>query len=368
MQQGISNDEAIELRRESLRVREADPTIEPSQLAAGYNNLGTSLQYAAEFDQALPWFEKALAINRAQGYRYGIAMNLLNIGQTQGYQGRWREAAGVLAESRENFAGIHIERHASLVILLIEQCRIAGELEQWALIDESCEALVQMAREVNGANHTKYAGALNRRAAGALAYGRLDDALHDFDAARAVIARIEGDRSFATELVDSVQARYWLERGDHAQLRDVMLAMLDPAREQRIKVVGKQLQRAQLLLACQLAPAPGCAAYEIAAIDEIMRSPGYRQHAQRLWASSLLAEVELLRGEPDAARGRLQLALRDYADALGPQHSRVAEAQLLLARALDALGDREGATQQRARAGLIIDGLPASHRLNASTR
>ena len=70
MDQGIDPERAILLKRESLRLLEADPRADAEDVTTAYNNLGAAYQYARDYAQAQHWYEQALARDPALARRY----------------------------------------------------------------------------------------------------------------------------------------------------------------------------------------------------------------------------------------------------------------------------------------------------------
>src|SRR5262252_4659609 len=71
----------------------------PGLLATALMNVGVHLSDAGLADRAIPYYEEALAINRALGNPQGIAMCLVNLGDRARARGDLAEAAVRLGEA-----------------------------------------------------------------------------------------------------------------------------------------------------------------------------------------------------------------------------------------------------------------------------
>jgi len=359
MEQGIDPQRAISLKLEALQLREADPRASPDDLSAGYSNLGAAYQYAGDYTHALHWYAKALALDRSHsGDSRDTATTLMNIGQVQSMAGRWVEGTASLREARSMFARIPIERHPSLVSLLIRLCGVETDLEA-AAADSTCAAALDMAREVHGASHPQYALALTRAARVDLLRGRNDAADAAFAHARAVVIAGGGEKQRLLGIIDAAQARAWWLAGDFERLRKAMLGWLD----HHPTSVGRVTALAMAALACRHAPAPECATSLVEEAEVALADPTLAQGLQRLLPRLALAEIAWLDDRPIPAIRATEAVLADVEPGLGDDHSIIVQARLLLAALHAQAGDSPATDQHSRHADAGLAGLPSTHPL-----
>jgi serine/threonine-protein kinase len=361
MDQGIDPQRAILLKRESLRLLEADPHADAEDVTTAYNNLGAAYQYARDYAQAQHWYEQALARDRAHnGESLGIATTLMNIGQVQTFAGRWREGAATLREARAMFARIPIERHPSLVSLMIRLCGVEGDLEEPSA-KATCVVAVDMAREVHGETHAQYAFALTRAARAHLAAGDVDTAEQAFATARAVAASNAGDRQRLDHAIDSAQSRLWWLTGDFERIRPAMLSLLADIPVSPVRATALALAA----LACRRAPAPDCDAALAAQAERALADPAYTDSLQRLPARVALGEIAWLDGNPASAITATEAVLARVEPELGAGHSMIVQTHLLLAALHAQAGAADAASRHADQASAGLARLPSGHPLQA---
>jgi serine/threonine-protein kinase len=369
MERGMPGQQAIALKHAALRERERDPRVTETDLATGYNNLGWSYQYSGAFDDALTWYAKALTINeRVRPQSRATAVNLLNIGLTLGYAGRWREALTTLEQSRANFAHLPLTQHPALAQNLAQLCRIHTELEQFDAAQLRCDEAVAMSEAVQGPDHANTIWALSRRVETAYAAGRIADGDADLARAQAANARSSGDRNYNDTILDGVRARHLRAQRKAVELRDVALYLLSDASglSRRGKSPSEMHLEAYVAWGCALAPDPPCAGHGPARVHALFDDPRFVRSAQRLSAMNMLAEIALHEGRPSDAIAELRDAPERFAELLGAGHSQIALAHWLRAAAHERLGDTEAARAERTRARSLLDALPATHPLRLS--
>ncbi len=359
MDQGIDPERAIALKRESLRLLEADPHTDAEDLTTAYNNLGAAYQYARDYAQAQHWYEEALARDRVRsGDSLGTATTLMNIGQVETFAGRWREGAATLREARAMFARIPIERHPNLVSLMIRLCGVEGDLEDRGA-EATCAAAVDMAHDVHGETHAQYAFALTRAARALLAGGDVDAAEQAFAHAREVAASTAGDHQRLDHAIDSAQSRLWWLTGDFERIR---AAHLDrpagtPAPPSRAAAL------ALTALACRRAPAPDCDASLADEAERALAGPSRADNLQHFPARLALSEIAWLDGDTAPAIAEMEAMLARVEPELGTGHSMVVQTHLLLA-ALYA-SDADAASRHADQASAGLQQLPPGHPLHA---
>jgi serine/threonine-protein kinase len=358
MEQGIDPPRAIALKREALRLREADPDADAEDLTTAYNNLGAAYQYARDYTQARYWYERALA--RDRGDNLGAATTLMNIGQVETFAGHWREGAATLRDARAMFARIPVERHPNLVSLLIRLCGVEGDLEEQTA-PATCAAAVDMARDVHGETHAQYAFALTRAARAHLAAGDVQAAEAAFTSARAVAASTAGDHQRLDLAIDSAQSRLWWLTGDFERMRTAQLDRFagTPAPPSRAAAL------ALASLACRRAPAPGCDASLAGEAERVLADPSCANNFQCLPARLALAEIAWLDGTPEPAIAAAEDALAGGEVELGAGHSMIVQMHLLLAALHAEAGDSDAASRHADQASDGLAQLPSGHPLHA---
>jgi serine/threonine-protein kinase len=360
MDQGIDPERAILLKRESLRLLEADPRADAEDVTTAYNNLGAAYQYARDYAQAQHWYEQALARDRARnGESLGTATTLMNIGQVQTFAGRWRDGAATLREARAMFARIPIERHPNLVSLMIRLCGVEGDLEE-SSAKETCAVAVDMARDVHGETHAQYAFALTRAARAHLAAGDAVTAEHAFAKARAAAAGGAGDHRRIDHAIDSAESRLWWITGDFARIRPAMLRLLADIPVSPVRATALALAA----LACRRAPAPDCDASLAEQAERSLGDPMYADNVQRLPARLALGEIAWLDGNPAPAIAATEAVLARAEPELGAGHSMIVQTHLLLAALHAEVGDADAASRHADQASAGLARLPPEHPLH----
>jgi serine/threonine-protein kinase len=361
MDQGIDPRRAILLKRESLRVLEADPHADAEDVTTAYNNLGAAYQYARDYAQAQHWYEQALARDRARsGESLGTATTLMNIGQVQTFAGRWREGAATLRDARAMFARLPIERHPNLVSLMIRLCGVEGDLEEPSA-KATCAVAVDMARDVHGETHAQYAFALTRAARAHLAAGDVDMAEQVFANARAAAASSAGDHRRIDHAIDSAESRLWWLAGDFGRIRPAMLSLLADIPVSPARATASALAA----LACRRAPAPDCDASLAAQAERELADPTCTDNLQRLPALLALGEIAWLDGNPASAITATEAVLARVEHELGAGHSMIVQAHLLLAALHAQAGDADAASRHADQASAGLERLPSGHPLHA---
>lgn len=369
MHQGISGPEAIALKQEVLREREAEPNASRESLSTGYNNLGAAYQYAAQLDQALIWYRKAYAVDaEVQPNNAKAANALVNIGHVESFMGRWLESRNTLQQALAMYHLTPVDRNINLVSLLIRLCAVDADLEDIAAAKPICDQAVAMALDVGGQNELSHAMALTRRAGLKVVEGDLDAASTDYDKARSVIESSGANQRFNINIVNTSEARLWLLTSDYVRLRDAMLVIVDEAAKgQGGGANGFQpsagLQAAWAALACLHAPSPACGDERAAAASRKAEDPRNWNHPLWLATQIVLAKINLKQDQPQRAIDRIHLALGRIEPLIGHAHSWVAEAHLVNERAQIQLGNSKAARLEHEQAAAIIANLPNRHPL-----
>jgi hypothetical protein len=256
------------------------------------------------------------------------------------------------------FARIPIERHPSLVSLLIRLCGVEGDLEA-ATAASSCSAAVAMASEVHGDTHPQYALALARAARVDLMLGRNDAAEAGFAQARRVVMAGGGEHGRLLGIIDAAQARSWWLAGDFASLRAAMLGWLG----QHPTSVGRASALAMAALACRHAARSDCDPTLADQAGRALADPLQVQGLQRLLPRLALAEIAWLDNRPRPALAATRALLAQVEPDLGPSHSLVVQAHLLLAALNAQAGDAAAAARHEGLARTGLAELPPTHRL-----
>ncbi|MEP6882205.1 MAG: tetratricopeptide repeat protein, partial [Dokdonella sp.] len=369
MRQGISGDEAIALKQEVLREREADPNVTRESLATSYNNLGAAYQYATRLDDALIWYRKSYAIDvQDHPNSSRTANSLVNIGQIESHQGRWRDARETLQHALDLYRQTPVDRNISQVSLLIRLCAVETDLEEVSAAVPTCDQAVAMAMEVGGKKELNYAMALTRRAGLKVVEGNFGAAVSEYAAARQVIEESNADRRFNLNIVNNSEARMWLLKGDFPHLRDVMLELVDPVPDGEHKSPpglppAVMAQSAWAALACSHAPSPACGDHREATASAKAEDTRNWNHPLFLTTQIALAKIDLAKHKSQKAIERIHLALEHIEPLIGHGHSWVAEAHLVNELAQTQLGKSEAARLEHDQAAAIIVGLSPHHPL-----
>ena len=367
---GMTPGEAIALEREALDARLADPAATADDRATAYNNLGGAYAYAGDPAAAIPWYERALAVNvAATGESVDVASNLLNLGSALSQSGRWPQGLAKLHEARAMFERLGIESHPALVSLLLRLCGVETELEAFDDAAETCARAEAMTVDVHGDTHPLRAAAFVRRAALSSAHGDENAAEAGFAAARSIAAAIESEaaRRHLLAVVDAGQARHWWLTRDYPALRDAMLALVDdgPGQHPRLgsRAPGGFYFASLAARACRAAPVPACDRVADQTIEALLREAPALRSALRLPARIALGEALPESADPRAAAAALEDELDAVARALPPTHSLRAQAHLVLAALRERAGEQGRAAAHRAQAEAVLLALPETHLL-----
>jgi serine/threonine-protein kinase len=153
--------------------------------------------------------------------------------------------------------------------------------------------------------------------------------------------------------VDSELAGIDLLQGKPAVARALLPGAISGLRTRAWKV-PPLVAEARLLLACTQAPGPQCPNDLQAKVQRDLAGVATRSDPLLLWVHTLLAQVELLHGQPAQARTRLTQAIQRVSAELQPDHPRRLAAQLWLAVATAQAGDCHAAVAQAQAARAVI--------------
>ncbi|MBB5208177.1 serine/threonine-protein kinase [Chiayiivirga flava] len=365
----IPDEEAIAIRRESLRVREADPAATPDDIAVAWNNLGGVLEGARRYEEAADAFHRAYTLRHdALGDSVPAALSLANVGSVYTWTGDWRKSLAIMEQARAMYERAGTVRHPHLAALLVRMCDLYTLLQQLDAAHRACDAGSAMTLAAMGPDHNHHGMVSIRRALLALARGDDAAAAQHFVDARAHYARIGGTPDAQKSRVDLHEAARWRLLRQYVPLRDALRDALQ--RPGSAAHPAAPALYAWLALACAHAPDPSCGDTRRADAERSAAEARYAHSPHLLAAQTALAELDLRDGDAPRAVGRLERALADTAaDAtLPPDHAWIGEALLLLAQAHTQAGDDALAAAAHAQAQDILAALPAGHALRASVR
>jgi len=330
-------------------------------LASAYSHVGVIYHNMNSYDEALAWYAKAMAIDsQPTQENFSYANDLLRVGATHYWMGRWRTAKSEHDQALAMFDRLRPKNNSTRASLLTYLCDEAVALEEVDAAQAHCAATLKFAEANIGANHQQFATALIRSAWSRMLLGQLEIAESDLARARDILEHAQGNQSRIINAARLAEANLAYARHDFGQLRDLLAPLVGPDERQNQRAPRAF---AWFALACTRAPGAGCTDDAIRQAEEVLADKRFVRHPFQLPAQIALAEDELRRGEPQAAIDRVNKGLSAAQAEVGEQHSWIGQAHLILAIANDALNQTEIARTQRRAAEAIIAAQPDGHPL-----
>jgi len=114
-------DKAIEYYQRSLAIREK--VGDERGMSITFNNLGAIYQDKGDWDKAIDYYQRSLKIERKLGDIHGVANSCYNIGMLYCEQGKHRAAISLFEESLTILEKVGDEYHGQLVERALEEAR-----------------------------------------------------------------------------------------------------------------------------------------------------------------------------------------------------------------------------------------------------
>jgi eukaryotic-like serine/threonine-protein kinase len=358
---GVPEKELLPLASAALQEYESDPATRPRELSAAYSHLGVIHHNMNDYEQALAWYLKALDIDsKPSTENFSFAGDLLRIGATHFWMGRWHEALAEHQQALELFDRLRPGTHPNRTSLLTYLCDETVALEERESAQRYCTEVLDVAEKSFGKQHQQYAIALIRHAAAQIALGMTSEAPAELASAREILEHVEGNQSRIIKAALLLEGSLAYSRHEYAKLRELLRTLIGPSER-----TNQRAPRAfaWFALACSRAPAEGCMDDAVAQADSVLDDERFLNHPYQLPAQIALAEIELSAGRPQPAIDRIEAAVAIARPEIGESHSWMGQAQLIIAAAAASLDDQARARTETALADPIVAAQPPAHPL-----
>ncbi|MDQ2971626.1 MAG: tetratricopeptide repeat protein [Pseudomonadota bacterium] len=338
-------------------------------VGTGYNDLASALEALERYNEAIRMWRKTYQFELKHFGQYSNESTLALAGwaSAEYRDGHWTLAHNLFTQALAMYARIGGRPQITQVYAAQKACALAGLRADRASALNRCKLARTLSATAFGANSPLHGDSLEATAFGDVELGDLHGARDQFEQARKLYGNTPANR-MRNGRVDSELAGIALLEGKPAVARELLPGAIAGLRTRAYKM-PPLIAEARLLLACTQSPGPQCHGDLKSTVEQDLAEVAGRGDPLLLWAHTLLAQVELQRGEPGLARARLTHAIQRVSGELQPAHSRRLEAQLWLAVAAARMGDCAYATAQAQAATAIMDANDlASHPLLAGAR
>jgi len=346
---------ALELSREALAERIAAWGPDDPRVGIGYNDLASALEGLERYGEASRMWRKTYEFELAHFGRYSNESTLALAGwaSAEYRAGHWTHAHELFTQALTMYARIGGRPQITRVYAAQKACVLDGlRADRIAALDD-CKLARTLSAEGFGAGSALHGDSLEAAAFGDIEAGDFGSAKQGFAQARKLYGN-DPDNRMRVGRVDSELAGIALLEGKPEVARALLPNAIAGLRTRAYKM-PPLIAEARLLLACTQSPGPQCPDNLQATVEHHLAEVAARDDPQLLWVHTLLARVELQRGEPGPARTRLAQAIQRASAELPPTHPRRLAAQLWLAVAAARAGDCAQATAQARAARAIID-------------
>lgn len=352
-------DTALALSQEALRERIATWGADDPRVGVGYNDVASELEGLERYDEATRMWQKTYHFQLAHlgPDNNETTLALAGWASSAWRAGHWTQAHALFTQALAMYARVGGKPQVTRVYAAQKACVLDGQRADFAAAQVDCRLAQTLSSTGFGAGTPLHGDSLETTAFGVTEAGDLGKARELLVQARKLYGDDPADR-MRVGRVDSELAGIALLEGHPARARAMLPDAIAGLRTRPYKV-PPLLAEARWLLACTQAPGTECPNDLSATVTGHLAEVASRNDPMLLWVQTLLARVELLRDEPDAARARLAQALRHVGNELQGVHPRRLAAQLWLAQAMARAGDCAAATRQ---AGATIAVIGA-HRL-----
>jgi serine/threonine-protein kinase len=359
---------ALALAREALAERVASWGPDDPRVGIGYNDVASALEGLERYDEAIPMWRRTWQFELAH---FGPSSNestlaLAGLASSTYRAGHWTQAHALFAQALAMYARHGGQPQLTQVYAAQKACVLEGLRVDRASAQARCGQAQAWSAAGFGADSALHGDSLEATAFGEVEAGDLAAARQLFEAARKRYGSDPANR-MRIGRVDSELAGIDLLQNQPAQARALLPDAIAGLRTRSYRM-PPLIAEARLLLACTQTPGAPCPHALPATVARDLAAVASRGDPQLLWVHTLLAQVELARGDADQARARLAAAIPRAASELPPAHPRRLAAQLWLAVAAARSGDCASAAAQAraARTVIVADGLAAHPELTGA--
>ncbi len=324
---------------ETIRTRGADD----ARVGTAYNDIASALEGLERYDEATAAYEKTYRFMLAhQGSASSeTALALGGWASTEFRAGHWTVANRVFDRALAAFARADAPPQLTYIYIAIKGCFLSGLRVDRQMMSERCDLADALTARGFGSDSALYGDALEMRATGLLEGGDLVGARSLLDRARILYGGDPANR-MRNGRADSEIAAIQLLEGHPENARALLPNAIEQLRT-RPYLIPPLVAEARLLLACSQSPGVECVAGLETRVVEHRNAVAERDNPELLWVDTILARLQLQRGETTATRRRLSTAVAKASAELDPSHPRRIESQLWLALADARAGDCERA-------------------------
>jgi len=200
-------DEALPMFEKDLAMCRGIYKGDNTNVANGLNNLGHCLVDLGRFSEAMPKFEEALAMDQRiyKGDHPDVAKGLSGLSSCLHSQGRYAEALPKYEEVLAMFQRIYKGDHPEVARALINLADCLIRLDRYAEALPHCEMALAMDQRIYKGDHPEVAAGLNHLAGCLYWLARPSEALPNFEQALEMRRRIyKGDHPDVVESLDGV--------------------------------------------------------------------------------------------------------------------------------------------------------------------
>jgi serine/threonine-protein kinase len=339
-------DAALKLTREALDEMIATWGPDDSRVGTGYNDVASELEGLERYEEAIRMWQKTYRFQLAHLGQYSDETTLALAGwaSSEYRAGHWTQAHELFTQALAMYARIGREPQITQVYAAQKACVLDGLRADRTGAMANCKLARALSSTGFGATSALNGDSLEAAAFGDVEAGDLAAAKHGFERARELYGN-DPDNRMRIGRVDSELAGIALLEGKPDLARGLLPGAIADLRTRDYKV-PPLVAEARLLLACTQAPGPQCPRDLHRRVDRDLAEVAARDDPLLLWVHTLLAQVELLQGQPVQARARLTAAIQRAGAELQPAHPRRLAAQLWLAVAAARAGDCSAAGAQ----------------------
>ena len=347
-------DAALALTREALAEGIATWGPDDPRVGVGYNDVASALEGLERYDEAIPMWRKTYQFELAHlgAYSNETTLALAGLASSEYRAGHWRQAHVLFTQALTMYARNGSEPQITRVYAAQKACVLDGLRADRPGAARDCQHAQELSAGF-GADQPLHGDSLEATAFGEIESGDFANAKKLFAQARKLYGNDPANR-MRVGRVDSELAGIALLEGKPEVARELLPDAIAGLRTRKYNI-PPLIAEARLLLACAESPAPQCPHNLQGTVEQHLAEVAGRHDPLLLWVYTLLAQVELQKGEPVQARVHLEHAIQQASAELPPTHPRRLTAQLWLAVAEARAGDCSDATQQAQGARKIMD-------------